>query len=142
MAKPLNIVLWLLRIALAVVFFYAGIIKIAAPVEFFHDILNYQLLSPNFAWLAALYLPWLEVIAAVTLLIPKTTRASALVIAALMLIFTVALLSAWLRGLDITCGCFGTSLETASYPLLLFRDLMLLSAALVVGVFSPKPTAS
>jgi len=136
MAKPLTIILWLLRIALAGVFLYAGALKIADPAQFFQDILNYQIVGEPVAWLAALYLPWLEVIAAAALLIPKTTRASAIIIATLMLIFTAALLSAWLRGLDITCGCFGTTLETSNYPLLLTRDLALLAVALAT-LYSP-----
>jgi len=142
MAKPLNFILWLLRIALAAVFLYAGAIKIADPAQFFQDILNYQIVGERLAWLAALYLPWLEVVAAAALLIPKTSRASAIIIAALMLIFTAALLSAWLRGLDITCGCFGTKLETSNYPLLLLRDIVLFAAATVTAILPQKPTAS
>ncbi len=122
----------LARVLLAVLFSYAGQIKLFDPVGFLEDIAQYRLIGREVAWLIACFLPPLEVLCAVGLLSKRWSAASAAMIALLMSAFTVALLSAWLRGLDISCGCFGKSDGTDSYPLLLLRDLLLLAAALWV----------
>jgi hypothetical protein len=50
-----------------------------------------------------------------------------------MCVFIAALASAWSRGLDISCGCFGRENATADFPLLLARDGALLLAALAIA---------
>ncbi len=52
-------------------------------------------------------LPILEVGVGIWLLIGLFTRFSAIVSMVLMAIFTIAITQAWLRGLQIDCGCFG-----------------------------------
>ena len=54
-------------------------------------------------------LPWLELCSGVLLVTGLWLRASAGIATALFGVFTLAVLSALLRGLDISCGCFGTS---------------------------------
>ncbi|HEV7402949.1 MAG TPA: MauE/DoxX family redox-associated membrane protein [Chthoniobacteraceae bacterium] len=131
----------LLRVVLGAVFFAAGVIKIwdfhqgawATPA-FYEDIANYHLLeSSDAVMLAAVYLPWLELIVGGALLFGRATAGAAALCAGLLLVFIAALASAWSRGLDISCGCFGHENATANFPLLLARDCALLLCAVALA---------
>jgi hypothetical protein len=54
----------------------------------------------------AILLPWLELVCGVLIIVGVFVRGSALLIGAMLAVFIVALSSAILRGLDISCGCF------------------------------------
>jgi uncharacterized membrane protein YphA (DoxX/SURF4 family) len=126
---------WLAIALLSLVFLWAAVPKLIDPAGFLVSIENYRLLPGWLAWWVAIWLPPLELVLALALWVPRTRRSAAVLIALLMLLFTVLLLSAWVRGLDISCGCFGgTSSEAANFPLLLVRDLVLLGAALWVAI--------
>jgi len=130
-----------LRIAVAGVFLVAGVMKIwdftrarSATPDFTLAIQNYELLpSPDLAVLLAVYLPWLEIIAAVAVFTRLALGASA-ALAGMSVMFFAALGSAWWRGLDIACGCFGKDEATPDYRMLLLRNAALLAACAVVFV--------
>lgn len=103
-----------LRVALAGLFFYAGGVKLMDPATFQSDITNFNLLPWALAGVAAIYLPWLEIIAAGALL--GRSRGAAFLLGLLMTAFTLAVATAWARGLDINCGCFGASDSPTNYP--------------------------
>ena len=48
--------------------------------------------------------------------------------------FLAAVGSAWWRGLDIACGCFGKDNAPADFPMLILRDTALLAAVAVLFV--------
>ncbi len=124
-----------IRLALAALFLYAGAIKIwdwktgaSATPGFFEDVMNFQLTSWDISMAIAVYLPWLEVITALALL-PRRFRLGALsILAVLSVVFLGALTSAWHRGLDISCGCFGRETIATDFPVVITRDLLLLAA--------------
>ena len=132
----------LLRLAVAGVFFYAGVVKIwdfghwqSGTPDFTVAIQHYELLPwPDLAVVVAVYLPWLEVIAALALFVRRLALGAATAITAMTAVFLVALGSAWARGLDISCGCFGKDEVSIHYPSLMLRDGVLLVAALVLVV--------
>lgn len=126
MRKPVETIL---AAGLGALFVYAGAVKIPDPGVMLADIEGYRLLPYQVAWAVALVLPPLEIACGAGLWISSWRRASALVLGVLMVVFTVALLSAWARGLDIHCGCFGAAdEETASnLPLLVIRDVAILA---------------
>lgn len=107
----------LVTVVLSGVFGYAGAIKIVAPDAFSYDVFNYQILSWEWSVLVAYFLPWLEVIVAVGLWIPLVRTGAALWFAILNALFAAGIASAWVRGLDISCGCFGESAAVGDYPL-------------------------
>lgn len=119
------------RLALAILFFYAGIEKIIAPQEFAVAIYNYQLLPDQVINLLALYLPWLEVFLATGLIAGIYVRGASLISALLFLTFAVALTINLVRGLDISCGCFGAASGNINW-LYLVRDVSLL----IMSVFT------
>jgi uncharacterized membrane protein YphA (DoxX/SURF4 family) len=119
------------RLVLAIIFFYAAIEKIAAPAEFAVAIYNYQLL-PDFAVNAlSVILPWLEIIVAVCLVAGLYVWGAALISSALFLTFAAALTISLVRGLDISCGCFGAASGSINW-LYLGRDLSLMAISIFV----------
>lgn len=115
------------RLVLAGLFLWAGIRKAMEPELFLQDIESYELLPYRWAWLTSIWLPFLEITAAVALLTTRRwAQAGAVIIGGMLLVFLVAIISAWARGLSLSCGCFGSSTEPANYPWLVVRDLLML----------------
>jgi uncharacterized membrane protein YphA (DoxX/SURF4 family) len=101
---------WFCRLALAGVFIAAAGPKIRDPAGFAKSIFNYQLLPDAAINPLAIFLPWLELFAAVALVVLPVLRRGALwLIAAMTVVFIGAIGSAMARGIDIDCGCFSTT---------------------------------
>jgi len=131
MAAPAKIVPWLhagLRWALAATFLYAGGAKVLDPARFVADLDNYQLVPAVVAYLIGLFVPWAEIVGAAALLTGRWRLGGWLLTFLLGTGFAVFVGSAWLRGLDISCGCFGSgpqanvtgwaTVRTSLFPLL------------------------
>lgn len=97
-----------LQFILGGVFVVYGAAKIYDPAAFASDIGNYRLLPHELINLFAIILPWIELAAGLMLILGIWVRASAAVIAAMAIMFLIAIGQAWARGLDIRCGCLGT----------------------------------
>lgn len=96
------------RVLTGLLFAAAGVAKIGDPKAFAEQVHNFRLLPVALENLAAMTLPWIEVVAALALLFGVRARAAAVLSTGLLAAFTLAVLSALARGLDIECGCFGT----------------------------------
>ena len=124
------------RVFLSALFLYSGIVKIADPLGFALSIYNYKLLPESLINVAAILLPWLEVIVGGSLLLGIGTAGGALIATALFSIFAGALTINLIRGLDIACGCFSTAASGGSISgFYLLRDLSLLLMSLQVLLF-------
>jgi uncharacterized membrane protein YphA (DoxX/SURF4 family) len=122
------------RLTLATIFFYAGIEKIINPSEFAIAIYNYRLLPDYAINFVAILLPWLEVIIAINLISGINVRGSALLSALLFLTFAIALTINLLRGLDISCGCFGAFSGNINW-FYLVRDFSLFCISIFVMIY-------
>jgi len=128
-----KILLFFIRLILAAVFIYAGVIKFMTPDVFLADIEGYRLLPYSLAWALAFYLPPFEIVCGMLLLCPSIWhRSAAAALLLLMTVFLLVVLSAWMRGLDISCGCFGKSEVQTNYLGIMVRDLIILGG--LVGV--------
>ncbi|MFP4156699.1 MAG: MauE/DoxX family redox-associated membrane protein [Opitutales bacterium] len=117
----------LARLVLAGVFVWAGLPKIADPINFASSIEAYQVIRGDLVLWVALLLPWLEVVLGIGLLTPWLKLACKLAMAGLLLLFIGLHTSAWARGLDVNCGCFGLSEESPDYLWWILRNLGLLA---------------
>lgn len=97
----------LARVAIGLVFVAAALGKIGDVSAFAGQIVNYRLMPLGSVNLLAITLPWIELLAGLGLVLGVRPRAGAVIVLVLMAIFTVAVGSAWARGLDFECGCFG-----------------------------------
>jgi uncharacterized membrane protein YphA (DoxX/SURF4 family) len=123
---------WALRLGLGGLFVVSGALKLRDPNAFATDIANYQLFPQHAALLAAM-LPVAEIFAGAALIATPASwrRAAAAAIALMMVVFTVAAVSALARGIDISCGCFGSDSGRVD-ALTIVRDLALLGVAVAV----------
>src|SRR5512145_110765 len=82
--------------------------KILHPESFALDVATYQFLPRYAVHLFAIFIPWLELVVGVCLLIGFRVRAAALLVWMMLLSFTIALGWALYLGLDMSCGCFAS----------------------------------
>lgn len=122
----------LLRVALGAVFLYAALIKIANLPAFAGNVAAYQLLPYAGNYLVAAILPWIEAICGLLLVTGWRARSAAALVAAMNMLFIVLLFSTVARGLDIDCGCFRQGGEKTTAWTAIFRDILLLVAAVFV----------
>ena len=134
--NPKAYLLLIARLLLAGAFLMAALPKIQDPVAFANSIEGFQVVGRDLAVWIALILPWLELVAGFGLLIPQIRRGSATIVALLLIAFIGLHASAWIRDLDINCGCFGSNeAHTApNYLWLILRNLGLLAACLCILV--------
>ena len=126
----------LLRLIIGVTFIYAGVVKALSPIRFSSDIHNYRLLPWSVAVALAFYLPWLEIVCGLALLSSRLFRAAVALLVGLTIIFIVASASARIRGIDISCGCFGHLSNNLSFGRHLGLNIMLLVA--LIALWSSK----
>ncbi len=129
------------RLYLGTIFLAACVHKIIHPEMFAVDIATYQILPLSLVNLTAVILPWIELGAGVLLIVGYRTRAAALLIAGMMFLFTLAIVIALQKGLDMSCGCFasqGAEQDPISIRTV-FRDLGWLALSLYVLIVDVKP---
>jgi uncharacterized membrane protein YphA (DoxX/SURF4 family) len=136
--KPnsLDYLLLLCRIILGVVFIYASFDKIINPAGYAEAVANYKLVPYYLINIFAIVIPWLEFIGGIFLLTGVFLPGSSLIIGGLLIIFILAIASALVRNLDISCGCFNTAEGEKIGNSLILRDLILLILTGYVFFFS------
>jgi hypothetical protein len=123
------------------VFVFAGVTKIIDfqpirfldPMDFARDIDNYKILPWWMSVQLALYLPWLEIICGLGLVLRRLYSGALALLLALLVVFIGASFAAKARGIDITCGCFGHVSDQLSFAWHMVLDLAILAA--VVGLW-------
>ena len=114
------------------IFIYAGALKMLDPVQFAHDTKNYQILPWTVSVALAFCLPWLEMFCGFGLIFRFFYRGAISILTVLIAVFTLATAAAKVRGLDITCGCFGHASQHWSFPAHLATNLGILAALLAL----------
>ncbi|MCP4676154.1 MAG: DoxX family membrane protein [Deltaproteobacteria bacterium] len=126
------------RLVLAVTFIWACIHKIGNPSDFALQVATYQILPLSLINLQAVILPWLELTAAVLLVVGLWTRPAALVTCGMNIMFIVAIALALSADLQLQCGCFasaeaGNEMDSN----LIIRDIGLLAVGIYLTVMKP-----
>jgi len=118
----------LARVVVGGTFILAATLKLISPTENFEAAVRAFQLAPS--WMEhplALVLPWLELFVGAFCLLGLYTRLSALIMTAMLAVFTIGLAQAMMRGLNLeNCGCFAKWDFVQSPKLLLVRDAVLL----------------
>jgi uncharacterized membrane protein YphA (DoxX/SURF4 family) len=127
-----NIIWRIVGFIVAGIFIYAGAIKALDPVQFASDIDNYKILPWPVSVALAFYLPWLEILCGLALVVRLLYRGALSILSALIVVFTLATIAAKARGLDITCGCFGHASQNWSFPSHLATNLAILAGLLAL----------
>lgn len=140
-ARPLPWAALTARVALAAVWAYAALSKVGDPAATVRAVRAYRLLPEWVVHAAAYGLPFVEVALAALLLVGFAVRVAGIVSAVLLVVFVAGIGSAWARGLQIECGCFGGGGDLragrANYTGEILRDLGFLVLALLV-IIAPR----
>jgi putative oxidoreductase len=136
-----EIVPLLARVAIAGVFLWAALPKLADPGAFAADVQNYRVLPDALVGHAALFVPAFELVVALGLLWPRYQRGAALIATCMLAIFSVAMAQARWRGIDLSCGCFGAAFEAKVSWLTVVRSAAL-SLLAAVPLFFPTRASS
>ncbi len=113
------------RWILGLTFIYASFYKILSPSDFAKIIYGYDLFPGGLINLIAIMLPFVELIAGLALITGIYSRSAALIINAMLLVFTIVLSINIFRGHEFDCGCFSSSKigYTTSVKFSLYRDV-------------------
>ncbi len=130
------------RLALTGIWFLAAYPKLINPASFAINVRNYRLLSDSLSQVVAVGVPVFEIVLGVALLIPAVARGAALVSALLFAAFGVLIGQALVRGIELSCGCFGTGGGAPANWLEVARDVLFLALAAFVVVFQRQPAPS
>lgn len=125
---------WLLhvcRIGLALIFLSAAIGKILDVPTFAKAVDAYRVLPAFLVGPLAHFLPWVEFLTGLCLLIDRWPAGAALLVNLMLAAFIVNVLIAMIRGLNIDCGCF-TFIGHDSLARTLVRDLLFMVPALIL----------
>lgn len=98
-----------LRLVIGGIFVYASIDKLLHPDQFAEVIQDYEILPWAAVNVAAVWLPWLELIVGLSVIAGVWLTASSLVVTGLTAMFIAAIAFALGRGVALHCGCFSTS---------------------------------
>jgi uncharacterized membrane protein YphA (DoxX/SURF4 family) len=115
--------------------------KLVNAEDFAKAVKNYEML-PLFAInIVAIILPYIELFSGIFLIIGYCKKGNSAILGISLIVFLIALTSAYARGLNIDCGCgFTTFVEasTSKTDLLvrIFEDIMMLIGIVVICIFS------
>lgn len=115
-----------LRLGLGAMFIVSAWSKIQDPRMFQTMVDNYRMLPSCITAIFAVTMSAAELIVGAMFIFTKWTREAAFATGVMLAMFVVALAQAQIRGLDISCGCFGDAEHGANVLLTaLVRDILL-----------------
>lgn len=111
------------RMYIGGLFVYASMSKISYSAEFADTIASYQIVPYWAVNITAVLMPWLELVCGFLLIIGVRVKSAALLIGAMLAMFTVAIVINLIRGTKMGCGCF-SSMEDEMTWMTVLRDLL------------------
>jgi uncharacterized membrane protein YphA (DoxX/SURF4 family) len=133
----LGIAVLVARVLVGGVFIVAGASKIGNAAYFAAQIAAFGIVPQPLVAPMALLLPFLEVLLGGYLVIGLYARLAGWIAAIQLLIFAAAIASAVMRGLSLSCGCFGPNDQTVTSWPEAGRDVALALVAVFVALRGP-----
>lgn len=133
----LNYTIAIIRLYVALVFILSGLDKINDLSTFSDAIVNYKLIPLSLVNIVAIIIPWIEVVAGTMLLLGIFIKENSIIIFSMLSVFTFAIFIALLKGLNIDCGCQGTSQGQQIGILKLIENIALMIGA-YLGIKFPR----
>jgi uncharacterized membrane protein YphA (DoxX/SURF4 family) len=137
----MSYVILALRVVLGAIFLVAGGAKIGHFADFANQIAGFRILPQVVIAPMAIALPFLEVLLGAYLVLGLFTRAAAWIAALLLLVFDGAIASAVIRGMSVSCGCFGPQDKTVTTWGEVARDAIFVLLAVIVALRPPGTLA-
>jgi uncharacterized membrane protein YphA (DoxX/SURF4 family) len=129
-----------LRIIIGAIFIYASVGKLFNAEAFAKAIKNYDMLPFATLNILAIILPYVEFFTGVFLVLGIYKKGRSAIAILSLVMFLIALTSAYARGLDINCGCFSLETTATKSDILtrIFEDILMLIGILIVYIFGEK----
>ena len=130
------------QVILASALIVSSMIHLAEPYIFLESVLNYRILSGITGWLAAAFLMHFGLIAGFAIISGMFRPQIYVLTTLLFVLFAIAQFSAWGRGLEISCGCFGSTDQPIGETSIGIAIALLLCSVLMFYTDRPnKPVA-
>ncbi len=114
------------------VLIYSALEHLLNPYQFVNSISNYSIVPDSWGYWIAFFLPSLQVMTGV-LVFTRSCRLEALIISTVLFaVFSTAQTTAFFRGLDIECGCFGSRSASVGVTSVSFVVSLLFISALLL----------
>lgn len=127
--------LLLSRLVIGFLFVLAGVSKIADPESFASSVANFKILPDYLINITAIVIPWIELVSGILVLFGIAVKENSIIIMNLLGIFIVLIVISLFRGLNIDCGCFGTSSGDSIGISKIIEDVLMLLPAVHVFIF-------
>ena len=121
----------IVRVGIGCMFIYSSLPKIRQPYDFLSDIYSYELVGPKLGMFVAMVLPWAELLVGICLVGGIIIGGALLMSIGLGAMFSFVLGWAIHMGLNISCGCFGSS----STDIIDYSTLIRAIAIMLLSVF-------
>jgi putative oxidoreductase len=132
MNNLLNIknLIFIFRILLGILFLYSGTMKSLDPIAFDKIIKMYEILHLELIPYAAIFLPFIEIITGLFLIIGYKIKASSIILSIMMILFGIFIGINVYRGNYFECGCLelkkiGIGIDEDISIKLIFRNIIL-----------------
>jgi uncharacterized membrane protein YphA (DoxX/SURF4 family) len=129
----------LARLIVGVVLLAAGLAKFPDPAANVRQVRAFKILPEAVVPTVGHALPTVEIIIGAALILGLLTRLFAVLASLFLIAFIIGIASAWARGLEINCGCFGSHGVPANpqrqYAIDIARDVGLLLCSLWLVVW-------
>jgi uncharacterized membrane protein YphA (DoxX/SURF4 family) len=129
----------LARLIVGVVDVWAGVVKFPDPAGNVRQVRAFQILPEAVVPTVGHALPTVEILIGAMLILGLLTRTFAVLAGIFFVAFIIGIASAWARGLEINCGCFGSHGVPADphrqYAVDIARDLGLVICAVWLSVW-------
>lgn len=122
-----SLLLFCLRLLVALIFITAGILKAYDPGHFLSQIMAFNILPYWAGYVTAHFVPMLEITCGVLLLTFSFSCAASLLLTILEIGFLFFLSCAQARGVDLNCGCFGNWLEIGNFRIHMALNLVIVA---------------
>ncbi len=122
----------LLRFGFGILLIFSSFHKIIHPWGFSFDVENYRIVGEGISRLVAVWLPYLELILALLLISGIWLNAAVIINVLLMGLFFLMVLQAYVRGLDISCGCFYPGGEDSIGPVKIIENVVFLGLSVIL----------
>ena len=131
------VLLGALKLFLGIVFIISSATKIPNPEKFAEAIAAYRIVPEIFLPAMSFVIPWIQLLCGALLVCDIYVKSSSLILSGLLTVYTLAIVSAVARGLDIDCGCFDLLIEMGEKVGIeaILRDIFFLLLSLILFFF-------
>ena len=132
-----NAAVLVLRVVIGAILVVAGAGKVGHAAEFAAQIAGFRLLPQAVIGPMAVELPFIEIAVGALLIAGLFTRVAAWIAVLMLAAFDGAIASAVVRGMTVSCGCFGPNDKTVTTWAEVARDAVFVLLAVVVALRAP-----